>query len=394
MLLAFILLVPDYRKTNTSTHPTANMSEHSNDIIIDQSVIRKNNIEIGDYRIEYARSDRAKCQLSDNGIQFGELRVGLAYRGRHERIMHKWYKWAEFKNSLFVSDLLHVQFIEGIEKLKQEDIDDILNYCSTEFAKVKEVVGSLPADELYIAPPEKKRMISLAQYGLSGGIKGIPRKALQKSFNDRETNPSEFLYHQLRINKKKVLDFMVKNLIDKVCGNKKLSPILTDQVVKTISKKICVKAMGRLLSQCSFYSELKDKDMLDDDVDGCGICIVVRMRLLDYLEDAVRRKVVRIGDPPRKLSKDPRTGKFIKPPIEEHSPPNDTEITRSSSDRDSLSPSSPTVVEVQRSKMRSLRTSSDRESISSSSPTVVKVGGSKKRSLRSSIRAIKKRKIN
>lgn len=105
---------------------------------------------------------------------------------------------SEFINSLFAEDLSSIIFLEGIEKLRTDDIA----------RDVRTAIENVPIDELYKPPPEKKKMISLTQYGIAGGIKGITRSSLEKSFHERYAQPELFLYHQLRINKK-VIDFMI-----------------------------------------------------------------------------------------------------------------------------------------------------------------------------------------
>lgn len=54
--------------TNSKNKLLTNMSQDIQNSVTDLSVIRKDKLTEGDYRIEYARSDRAKCRLTDSGI--------------------------------------------------------------------------------------------------------------------------------------------------------------------------------------------------------------------------------------------------------------------------------------------------------------------------------------
>lgn len=94
--------------------------------------------------------------LSGNFIEKGQLRIGIAYLdNKTQKIFHKWYLWEEFKTRpLLVSDLADTDYLLGIEKLKEEDIEDILQFVPDDFSEqVRAAISSLPPEELYVPIP-------------------------------------------------------------------------------------------------------------------------------------------------------------------------------------------------------------------------------------------------
>ncbi len=67
--------------------------------------------------------------------------------------------------------------------------------CRSNFIeKVKHAISTLDRSELYQAQQTKEKPISISEYGLDGGVKGISRQELKEHFEQCNEKPDVFLY--------------------------------------------------------------------------------------------------------------------------------------------------------------------------------------------------------
>jgi hypothetical protein len=80
--------------------------------------------EVGDYQVEYAKSDRSRCSITKNNIPKGKLRIGRIVQARNfDGTMPVWYSWSAFKKDKkkMKAFQTNCKKLWGIESLKPSD---------------------------------------------------------------------------------------------------------------------------------------------------------------------------------------------------------------------------------------------------------------------------------